>query len=101
MGAVSFFVTGMTAGRGYIALAAVFLGALRPWGVFLAALGFGTAEALAVQLGNLAVPSQLVSAIPYVFTLLALAFFAWRRRRTSPTAAAPAAPSGLPTLETP
>ncbi|MFF7985991.1 ABC transporter permease [Streptomyces sp. NPDC007901] len=100
MGAVSFFVTGMTAGRGYIALAAVFLGALRPWGVFLAALGFGTAEALAVQLGNLAVPSQLVSAIPYVFTLLALAFFAWRRRRASRTAAAPTPPSGLPTLET-
>ncbi|WP_030940276.1 ABC transporter permease [Streptomyces sp. NRRL S-646] len=81
MGAVSFFVTGMTAGRGYIALAAVFLGALRPWGVFLAALGFGAAEALAVQLGNLSIPSQLVSAIPYALTLLALAFFAWRRRR--------------------
>ncbi|MFJ7048807.1 ABC transporter permease [Streptomyces sp. NPDC101112] len=81
MGAVSFFVTDMTAGRGYIALAAVYLGMLRPWGVFLAALGFGAAEALAVQLGNLSVPSQLVSALPYAFTLLALAVFARRRRR--------------------
>jgi general nucleoside transport system permease protein len=57
---------------------------LRPWGVFLAALGFGAAEALAVQLGNLSVPSQLVSALPYAFTLLALAVFARRRRRPAP-----------------
>jgi simple sugar transport system permease protein len=70
----------MTAGRGFIALAAVFLGGLRPWGVFFAALGFGAAEALAVQLGNLAIPPQLVSTIPYVATLVALTWYAWRRR---------------------
>ncbi|MER5177293.1 ABC transporter permease [Streptomyces sp. NPDC002896] len=81
MGYVSFFVRDMTAGRGFIALAAVFLGGLRPWGVFLAALGFGAAEALAVQLGTLDVPPQLVSTIPYAMTLVALAVYAWRRRR--------------------
>ncbi|CAM5562695.1 ABC transporter permease [Streptomyces aurantiogriseus] len=81
MGHVSFFVRDMTAGRGFIALAAVFLGGLRPWGVFLAALGFGAAEALAVQLGTLDVPPQLVSTIPYAMTLLALALYAWRRKR--------------------
>jgi len=81
MGYVSFFVRDMTAGRGFIALAAVFLGGLRPWGVFLAALGFGAAEALAVQLGTLDVPPQLVSTIPYVMTLVALALYAWRRKR--------------------
>ncbi|MPY56651.1 ABC transporter permease [Streptomyces spongiae] len=81
MGYVSFFVRDMTAGRGFIALAAVFLGGLRPWGVFLAALGFGAAEALAVQLGTLDVPPQLVSTIPYALTLVALAVYAWRRKR--------------------
>ncbi|WP_128376243.1 ABC transporter permease [Streptomyces cavernae] len=81
MGYVSFFVRDMTAGRGFIALAAVFLGGLRPWGVFLAALGFGAAEALAVQLGTLDVPPQLVSTIPYAMTLVALALYAWRRKR--------------------
>ncbi|MER5225849.1 ABC transporter permease [Streptomyces flaveus] len=85
MGYVSFFVRDMTAGRGFIALAAVFLGGLRPWGVFLAALGFGAAEALAVQLGTLDVPPQLVSTIPYAMTLVALAVYAWRRKRRGAT----------------
>ncbi|MFG2556082.1 ABC transporter permease [Streptomyces sp. NPDC048581] len=86
MGYVSFFVRDMTAGRGFIALAAVFLGGLRPWGVFLAAVGFGAAEALAVQLGTLDVPPQLVSTIPYAMTLVALAAYAWRRKRRGRTA---------------
>lgn len=91
MGYVSFFVRDMTAGRGFIALAAVFLGGLRPWGVFFAALGFGAAEALAVQLGSLQVPPQLVSAIPYAFTLVALAVYAYRRRAgAEPASAGPA-----------
>ncbi|MEI5522124.1 ABC transporter permease [Streptomyces brasiliscabiei] len=90
MGYVSFFVRDMTAGRGFIALAAVFLGGLRPWGVFLAALGFGAAEALAVQLGTLDVPPQLVSTIPYAMTLIALAAYAWRRKRRGVGEVAPA-----------
>ena len=81
MAAVSFFVREMTAGRGFIALAAVFLGGVRPWGAFFAALGFGLSEALAIQLGNLAVPTQLVTAIPYILTLVALGIFAARRTR--------------------
>jgi simple sugar transport system permease protein len=90
MGYVSFFVRDMTAGRGFIALAAVFLGGLRPCGVFFAAIGFGAAEALAIQLGNLNVPPQLVSTIPYVFTLIALAVYAYRRKKRSGVGAAPA-----------
>jgi ABC-type uncharacterized transport system permease subunit len=93
MGYVSFFVRDMTAGRGFIALAAVFLGGRRPWGVFVAALGFGAAEALAVQLGNLDVPPQLVSTIPYVLTLVALALYAYRRKRRAGVHAG-AAPAG-------
>lgn len=80
MGAVSFFVNDMTAGRGFIALAAVFLGGIRPWGAFFAALGFGFAEALAIQLGNFDIPNQLITSIPYLLTLIALGVFATRRQ---------------------
>jgi ABC-type uncharacterized transport system permease subunit len=95
MGYVSFFVRDMTAGRGYVALAVVFLGGLRPWGVFIASLGFGAAEALAVQLGGLDVPPQLVSAIPYAFTLVALGLHAWRKQAASDVAAAEIVAPGL------
>lgn len=94
MGAVSFFLRDMTAGRGYIALAAVFLGGIRPVGAFIAALAFGAAEAAAIQLGSFDVPTQFITAVPYVITLIALCLFSdrvrqlrkeWQlRRRTSP-----------------
>lgn len=85
MGYVSYFVRDMTAGRGFIAVAAIFLGAKKPVGTLLACLLFATTEALAIRLGNFDVPSQLVSAIPYAATFVALGFFAWRgsRRRTA------------------
>lgn len=81
MAAVSFFLREMTAGRGYIALAAVFLGGVRPVGAFVAALLFGAAEAIAIQLGGANVPSQVVTAVPYVITLVALGFAAARARQ--------------------
>lgn len=78
MGAVSFFLREMTAGRGYIALAAVFLGGIRPVGAFIAALVFGAAEAAAIQLGVFDIPTQLITAIPYAITLIALCVFSTR-----------------------
>jgi len=80
MGAVSFFVNNMTAGRGFIALAAIFLGRKKPKLILSAALGFGATEALALQLGGNGVPTQLVTAIPYIFTLLVLAFASARTK---------------------
>jgi simple sugar transport system permease protein len=80
MAAVSFFVRDMTAGRGFIALAAVYLGGTRPVGAAIAAIGFGAAEALSIQLGNFDVPSELITAIPYVLTLIALGVSAARGR---------------------
>jgi len=62
----------MTAGRGFIALAAVYLGGRKPWGTVLAAIVFGVADALSNQLGTLNIPSQLVQMIPYAITILAL-----------------------------
>jgi len=81
MGAVSFFLRDMTAGRGYIALAAVFLGGVRPVGAFVAALFFGAAEAAAIQLGAFDIPTQFITAMPYAVTLIALCVFSTRVRQ--------------------
>lgn len=84
MGYVSSFLRDMTAGRGFIAVAAIFLGGMRPVGVLLASLAFGFFEVLSIRLGNLEVPSQLVQTIPFLATLVGLGLFAWRdtRRRS-------------------
>jgi simple sugar transport system permease protein len=81
MGYVKFFARDMTAGRGFIALAAVYLGAKNPIGTLIAALAFGAADALSIQLGNLKIPTQLVQMIPYVATVVALVVYAIVQRQ--------------------
>lgn len=69
------FVEGMSAGRGFIALAIVVLGRWRPLGVALGALVFGAASALqfAFQAMGWNAPYQLFLAAPYLLTLAAMA----------------------------
>jgi ABC-type uncharacterized transport system permease subunit len=68
------FTDGMTAGRGFIALAAVIFGRWEPVRVAVACLLFAGAETLQIQLqGAQLVPSQFVEMIPYVLTIIALA----------------------------
>jgi simple sugar transport system permease protein len=68
------FTDGMTAGRGFIALAAVIFGRWEPVRVAIACLLFAGAETLQIQLqGAQLVPSQFVEMIPYVLTIIALA----------------------------
>jgi len=68
------FTDGMTAGRGFIALAAVIFGRWDPRRVALACVLFAAAEAFQIQLqGAQLVPSQFVEMIPYVLTIVALA----------------------------
>jgi simple sugar transport system permease protein len=76
------FAEGMSAGRGFIAIAIVVLGRWHPTGVALAALVFGAASALQflLQALGLALPYQLFLALPYVLTLAALAGVAGRVR---------------------
>jgi general nucleoside transport system permease protein len=76
------FAEGMSAGRGFIAIAIVVLGRWHPLGVALAALVFGGASALQflLQALGLALPYQLFLAMPYVLTLVALAGVAGRVR---------------------
>lgn len=67
------FTDSMTAGRGFIALAAVIFGNWRPTRVAAACVLFAAAEALQIQLqGMQLVPSQFVEMIPYVLTIVAL-----------------------------
>lgn len=69
------FVEGMSAGRGFIAIAIVALGRWRPIGVALAALVFGAASALQYffQAAGTHAPYQIFLALPYLLTLVALA----------------------------
>ncbi len=88
LGLSNTFVEGMTAGRGFIALAIVLVGRRHPGGVVLGALGFGAASALQFRLQALgvdAVPYQFFLALPYLLTLAAAA---WVGRRMTPARAA-------------
>lgn len=71
---------GMTAGRGFIALAAVIFGRWTPLGATGAALCFGFFAALQYSLQRAGVPSELMQALPYLVALVALAGFAGRSR---------------------
>lgn len=74
------FAEGMSAGRGFIAIAIVVLGRWHPLGVAAAALVFGAASALQYlfQAMGWSLPYQAFLALPYVLTLLGLAGIAGR-----------------------
>ncbi len=89
------FTRDMTAGRGFIALGAVLLGARRPGGVAIAALLFGAFEALSVTLPALFsnIPGELVHSIPFAVTLIALVVYARRAQLLTRRRAAGVEPS--------
>ncbi|HEY6073021.1 MAG TPA: ABC transporter permease, partial [Anaerolineales bacterium] len=68
------FTDQMTAGRGFIAVAAVIFGRWDPVRAALACLLFAAAETLQIQLqGNHVIASQFIEMIPYLLTIIALA----------------------------
>lgn len=76
IGQSSLFTRNMTAGRGFIALAALIFGKWRPVQTMLACLLFGFAEAVAIQMqGVVRIPVQFIQIIPYVLTIVVLAGF--------------------------
>ncbi|HEY8472154.1 MAG TPA: ABC transporter permease [Natronosporangium sp.] len=76
------FNKGMTAGLGFIALAAMIFGRWTPVGVLLAALFFGFCRALAFYLGTIGspIPSQFLNMLPYLATIAAVAGLVGRAR---------------------
>jgi simple sugar transport system permease protein len=79
---------GMTAGRGFIAIALVIFAKWNPLWAVAGALVFGGAEALQLQLQarGADVSPFLMTMVPYVLTLLVLLFWGWNRRSAAPAA---------------
>jgi simple sugar transport system permease protein len=80
--ATSSFTKNMTAGAGFIALAALIFGRWTPFGAFGAALFFGFAQKLATYLSTIGspVPSEFLNMLPYLATIIAVAGLVGRVR---------------------
>ena len=77
------FARGLTAGRGFLALAIMIFGAWNPMGALAAALFFGLSTALASQLQAdevINIPQQFVNLLPFVMTLIVLSVAVGRVR---------------------
>lgn len=79
------FLENMTAGRGFIALAAVIFGAWRPLRVMGAAILFGFFAALVIRLPQQVIDPQFLQSLPYVATIVAMVIFG--RNSVAPKAA--------------
>lgn len=81
IGQSSLFTRNMTAGRGFIALAALIFGKWRPVQTMLGCLLFGFTEAVSIQMQGVKLPSgedipnQFIQIIPYLLTMIVLAGF--------------------------
>jgi general nucleoside transport system permease protein len=82
LGATGRFDRDMTAGRGFIGLAAVIFGGWTPIGAFLASLVFGFADSLQARLSvlNVPIPSEFLLMVPYIVTILVVAGLVGRAR---------------------
>jgi general nucleoside transport system permease protein len=77
------FIPNMTAGRGYMALAAMIFGKWHPIGAMMACVLFGFLDALSIRLqgasiGGMSIPVQAIQALPYLLTVVLLAGFIGR-----------------------
>jgi len=82
LGYVRLFSENMSAGRGWISLAAIILVNGNPWGVAIISLVFGFSDGLGLLLQGYNVPSQFTAMVPYLATLIALYFYSMKLKRT-------------------
>ncbi len=82
IGSTGAFEREMTAGRGYIGLAAMIFGGWNPIGAFLAGLVFGFADAIQSRLSilSIAIPSEFLLMVPYIVTIIVVAGLVGRGR---------------------
>lgn len=78
---IGLFNEGLTAGRGFIALAAFYFGRNRPVPTALVCLLFGFLDAVQIRMQTSGLPPKLIGTIPYLMVLLALCAAGWRERR--------------------
>jgi simple sugar transport system permease protein len=73
---LGFFMENLTGGKGYMALVAVILGKRNPFGIFLAALVIGFADAIQMRLQTMGIPlpSEMFTMLPYVVAMVVLLF---------------------------
>ncbi len=78
----AYFTENISAGRGWIAISAIVVGKFNPWGVLLACLLFGAADAaqMQIQVMNLGIPYQFLLMIPYIMAMLAMVGFVGKVR---------------------
>jgi simple sugar transport system permease protein len=81
LGSLTLFSENMTAGRGWIAVAAVMLGRARPLAVAAACALFGMSDALGLRLQGEGLPNQITDSAPYLVTLAALVIAGLKQRR--------------------
>ena len=79
MGYVSWFGQNMTAGRGFIAVAAEVIGRGTPLGTMVGSLLLSLAEAASIFMQRVGLPSELLQTIPYVVPVIALTIYGYRR----------------------
>ena len=80
MGYVTWFSKNMTAGRGFIALAADAMGNSTPLGATLSSLLFAFAEALSYSLQITSIPVELVQMLPYLVTIIGLVIYSVKKK---------------------
>jgi general nucleoside transport system permease protein len=81
IGVVGIFNEGITAGRGFIALAAFYFGRNRPWATATCALLFGFFDAFQIRMQGRGIPAELVQTLPYVMVIVVLTAVAVAGRR--------------------
>ena len=82
MGYLNIFTRDMTAGRGFISLAACAMGQNTPIGAFLSAMVFALFDGFSNILQILRIPSEFVQMLPYVATILGLTIYTIQKQKS-------------------
>ncbi len=85
LASIGLFNEGLTAGRGFIALAAFYFGRDKPVATALVCLFFGFLDASQIRMQTAGLPPKLIGTIPYLMVLIALCLAGWRQRRAKET----------------